>query len=99
MTNNCGKLLKSIGARDVFVQNEMYAPSVADETILKGKNYGLCREAIINLSEAVERMKIEKFMNGRDDQLAQLDELLRELFDDLSLSVDSAIRLTTEDVF
>ena len=95
----CGKLLKDIGARDIFVQNEIYGPTVTDETILKGKNYVLCREAIRNLSEAVERIKIEKFMNGWDDQLTALHELVKDLFVDPSLSENSEIRLTAEDVF
>ena len=49
----CGQLLKDIGARDVFVQNEIYGPNVTDGTILNGTNYVLCREAMRNLSEAV----------------------------------------------
>ena len=95
----CGKLLKDIGARDVYVQNEIYGPTVTDETILKGKDYVLCREAIRNLGEAVERIKIEKFKNGRDEQFAKLGELVQDLFDDPSLSNDSDIRLKSEEIF
>ena len=33
----CGKLLEAIGARDIFVQCEIYAPVVTDNKILKEK--------------------------------------------------------------
>jgi len=48
------------------VQNEIYGPSVTDNTILKGTNYILCREAMRNLTEAVNRIKIERFLQGRE---------------------------------
>lgn len=62
----CGQLLNTIGIRDVFVQNEIYGPSVTDNTILKGTNYILCREAMRNLTEAVNHIKIERFLRERE---------------------------------
>ena len=74
----CGQLLRH---RDVFVQNEIYGPNVTDGTILKGTNYVLCREAMRNLTEAVNRVKIEKFMPGRDEQMQTLNDLVQNLID------------------
>ena len=77
----CGKLLETIGARDIFINSEIYGPVVTDNKVLKGKDYVLCREAMRNFTEAVNRVKIEKFMQGRDDNVARLKDLVQELHD------------------
>ena len=51
----CAQYLKYIGARDIFVQNEIFGPTVTDNKVMIGKNDQLCRQAIRFLSEPVER--------------------------------------------
>ena len=85
----CGKLLEAIGARDIFVQCEIYGPVVTDNKILKGKDYLLCREAMRNLTEAVNRVKIEKFMEGRDKDLSVLSGMVQGINDCQNVSTEA----------
>ena len=68
------------------MQCEIYGPVVTDNKILKGKDYVLCREAMRNITEAVNRIKIEKFMEGRDEELSFLAGLVKGINDSLNLS-------------
>ena len=52
----CGIYLKDIGARDIFVTNEIYGPLVTENAILNGKDYVQSREAMRNLAESVNRV-------------------------------------------
>ena len=79
----CGKLLTDIGTRDVFVQNEIYGPTVTDTTIMKGGNYVLCREVMRNLAEAVNRVKMDKFLDGKQEEVSTLKQLVGSLVDTL----------------
>ena len=59
----CVQYLKFIGARDVFVQNEIFGPTVTDNKVMTGKDYKLCRQGMRLLSESVERLRFEMFFN------------------------------------
>ena len=77
----CGKLLEAVGARDIFVQDEIYGPVVTDK-ILKGKDYVLSLEAMRNLAEAVNRVKFDIFMQNKADDVLFLKNLVHNLIDD-----------------
>ena len=58
----CGQYLKSIGARDIFVYNEIFGPVVADKVMTWG-HYKNSRQGMRLLSEAIERIRFEKFVS------------------------------------
>ena len=75
----CGIYLKDIGARDIFVTNEIYRPLVTENAILTGKDYVQSREAMRNLAESVNRIRIEKFKSTQLELLKPFDQLVADI--------------------
>ena len=72
----CGAFLEEMGVREVFVQNEIFGPSVADDAVMMSKNYIQSSEAMRNLSEAVSRIRIDKFKEHRGKEIFEPLETL-----------------------
>ena len=51
---------------------------------MKCGNYILCREAMQNLTEAVNRVKIDKFFDEKQEQISSLKQLVGSLVDTLN---------------
>ena len=71
----CWLYLKEIGVRDVFVYN--------DGTIMKGGDYILCRDAMRNLAEAINRIRILYFIAKHDEEYRLLTTLVRDVREEI----------------
>ena len=56
-----GEYLTEIGARHIFIQNEIYTPSATDNKVMNGGDYVLSLEGMRLLSEAVNRLRLGEF--------------------------------------
>ena len=72
-----GQFLARSGARDIFVTNELYGPSVADIKVMTGKDYAMSRDAMQTLHEAVSRVYFAKFEREKEDIKGK--EIIREI--------------------
>ena len=59
----CGQFLKFIGARDIFVINEICGPVVTDNKVMTGGHYKNSRQGTRLLSAAMETIRFEKFVS------------------------------------
>ena len=75
----CVQYLKFIGARDVFVQNEIFGPTVTDNKVMTGKDYKLCRQGMRLLSESVERLRFEMFFNVNRMNFQEIVESVHDI--------------------
>ena len=87
----CGLYLKEIVVRDVFVYNEIYGPGVTGGTIMKGGDYMLCRQAMRNLAETVNRIRILKFIAKHEEEYRLLTTLVRDVSEELQSAPDEEI--------
>ena len=88
----CGLYLKEIGVQDVFIYNEIYGPGVTDGTIMNGGDYILCRDAMRNPAEAINRFKNLIVRDvSKELQSAPNEEILREKWNSVRKFVNTNI--------
>ena len=84
----CG-LLKGIGVRYIFVNYETYGSVVADHPVLSGKNYVLSRGAMRNLSEAVNRIRLDKFKENCPEIFSSVENAITDIWEALKAKDES----------
>ena len=75
---------------DGFVYNEIYGPGVTDGTIMKSGDYILCRVAMRNLAEAINRIRILKFIAKHEEEY-RLTTLVRDVSEELQSAPNEEI--------
>ena len=91
----CGIYLKNIGARNIFVTNEIYGPLVTDHAVLSGKDYIQSREAMRNLSESVDRIRLDIFKLSNPDLLKPTESIVASLCEVFNKDKDSNKKAAT----
>ena len=84
----CGLYLKDIGIRDIFVNNEIYGPVVADNAVMAGKNYALSRGAMRNLSEAVDRIRLDEFKETNPAIFESVEHIIPDILTSVKAAED-----------
>ena len=66
----------------------MYGPVVADNAVMAGKNYALSRGAMRNLSEAVDRIRLDEFKETNPAIFESVEHIIPDILTSVKAAED-----------
>ena len=85
----CRLYLKGLGVRDIFRNNKIHGPLVTDHAAVSRKNYVLSRRAMRGLSEAVNRIRLDKFKENCPEIFSSLENVIPDNWEALKAEDES----------